>query len=189
MKLFLPLIVALFSLSALAQQTIEFEGGVGMGNTDKPLTTAHVEYEVIETGDPLDPINWDATLGIMQAKEYTGNAILREQYDTYNVSEPVRGDAVFGVIGIQGRKFLVKDLIEATIRAEYGFRLHDNEPTYREFNDKGFDAYSGLNLSAGSAFILDKKYSIGGMLTRNMSSGTTTVRLTIGFKFNRRNDR
>lgn len=189
MKLSLSLIVALFSLSALAQQTIEFEGAVGVGNTDKPVTAAHVEYEVVETGDPLDPINWDATVGIMQAKEYTGRSIMREQNENYTSFDPVEGDAVFGTIGIQGRKFLVKDLIEATLRAEYGFRLHDNDPSYKELYGKGFDAYSGLSLSAGSAFIVDKKYSIGGMLTRNMNSGTTTVRLTLGVKFNRRNDR
>lgn len=189
MKKYFILGLALCSFSSFAQQTIEFEGAAGVANGDKTITTAHMEYEVVETGDPLNPINWDATVGIIDASEKTGRSILRDQNEDFATFDPVKGDAIFGTVGIQGRKFIVKDLIEATLRAEYGFRLHDNDPSYRELYGKDYDAYSGLNLSAGTAFILDKKYSLGGTVTRNMESGTTTVRIGLGFKFNRRNDR
>ncbi len=186
MKILLILALASLPLISWSQRTVEFEVNHSVSTTDTQVLQMGVDYEVFETGDSENPINWDATASIVQATRDTGRAVLIESTPTYNVLDPVKGDAVFGTVGVQGRKFIVKDLIEGMIRADYGFRLHDNDKSYGNYYGEGFHDYSGVNLSTGVSFIASKKYAIGGMVTRNMETGTTTVRLSVGFKLTAR---
>ncbi len=182
------IILSIPVLSWSQVRTVEFEVSHTVGNTDIPMVAADIEFEVIETGDAENPINWDATLGLMQSSRDTHRGILIESTPEYTVSNPVNGNAVFATVGIQGRKFIVKDLIEGMVRADYGFRVHDNDESYKDFYGQPFNDYGGLNLSAGASVIAARKYAIGGMVTRNMSSGTTTVRMTLGWKFSMRRE-
>lgn len=177
------IILMLLCSSAFAQDReveVQIAGTVNEGtNPNKSLT---VNYEIFETGNMKNPVNWDLSMTLTDAEHDTGYGYLYPDGEFVSAS----GKATFGHVGVQARKYLDnRKIIEAVLRADYGYRISGKNDTkgYEVHYGEEYNDHGGINLSAGTTMVFQRTYGVGAMVTRNMNSGLTSVKLTFGVKF------
>ena len=152
------------------------------GKNGEVTQILNINYTIVETGDADRPINWEASIGGISSRQ-SSDIVLRDADGHYTYTD---GKAEYITIGGQARKLLNRSTLEAIVRADYAFRTGGTTEYsgYSLLNGSTYDPHSGLNLSAGANYIAHPRLGIGALVSKNIDSGTTQVRLSVGLRFN-----
>lgn len=148
----------------------------------------NMQIPVVETGDSASPIDWDATLGMLKSRTnsyHTGSTNLQGQGTIYSIQND--GDAQYLVVGVEGRKKVINEFVEAVVRADYTARVGGTTmySKYSEETGKLYDPNGGLNIATGANFLLGKNNKgqsliLGAEVSHNLNNDETIVTLKIG---------
>ena len=183
-KSILAFLLLASSMSVFAQdREIEVQVASTVNERDNPTKSITVNYEVFETGDSKKPINWDLSVGLVDAHHNTNMGYLYPGGEFISAD----GKATFATAGVQARRYIDnRKIIEAVIRADYGQRVagpRDDKKGYEVYYGERYNDHGGVNISGGVQGVFQRTYGVGAMVTRNLNSGLTQVKLTFGVKF------
>ena len=145
------------------------------GDEKNKTSGVALDIPIVETGSESFPIDWDATIGIIASQARSGSF---KDGGTEAVAV-ADGNAGYIVLGVQGRKLILTDIIEAVVRADYAAQVRGSGEL-QKYNPNG-----GVNLAAGANVILGekKKLLLGATINRNLENKSTSMRIVLGGRF------
>lgn len=182
MKFRALIVLAALSLNSAFATDITIARTTGDGDDDN-TSFMHLNYTLVETGDPERPINWEASVGSVVATE-SSDLYYVDELDGHLISTDGRAEYI--TVGGQARKLINRETLEAIVRADYAFRTGGTTKWsgYSLHNGELYDPYGGLNVAAGANLIIHKNLGLGALVSKNINKGTTSVRVQLGFRFN-----
>ncbi len=148
----------------------------------------NMQIPIAETGDLSSPIDWDATFGMLKSRTnsyHTAGTNIQGSGTVYSIQND--GEAQYLVIGVEGRKKVINEFVEAVVRADYTARLGGTTmySDYSETTGKLYDPNGGLNIATGANLLLGKNNKgqsliLGAEVSHNLNNDETIVTLKIG---------
>jgi hypothetical protein len=130
-------------------------------------------------------VNWDAIVGSETVSTRSGRYV-SQNINGQSVGVAVNdGGANYIVLGVQGRKYILDDIVEAVVKADYEIRTGGSTiySNYSTSTGNMYDPNGGLSASAGINVNIDKSLVLGASVERNLVSGETFIKVKIGGRF------
>jgi hypothetical protein len=184
MKLIISILCTLSFSTLFATENLEGDFIIAAGKSSKNDTQSTATFEI-----PLDvnldsnfPINWNLVLGVYSSKN-------KEDSSKLEIGEIVRkGEMNYLVFGLGGKRYLIpKSKIEGMFALTMQAPLTGHTTKNWNNSNKIYSPASGVNLSLGVNKVFDTGSSfitpeVGIRVVKNLSSGTTTLMISVGTK-------
>lgn len=192
MKLFLKS-MPLFGLLLASFSTFAVDLKIGKkidGDKDNITDSLSIEVPVIYANERTGSINWDATVAMSSSNTKNGRIIIQNIGGRDSIVVVDDGAAGYFSLGVQGRKIILNDYIEAVVKADYSLRTGGSTmySKYSKTTGAAYDPQGGLNVGIGANIIIGtgmvgRMGVVGATLEKNMESGEAIVKLNFGLRY------